>query len=385
VISKWKFLFRFLKPTYEKNQTQEYAKRKIHSDLVQRDGDLINHWYVLCTAKELNSDKNKPIGRVLYDRAYVIFRNQLGKVTVLPDRCLHRNSLLSMEGRIKNGCLVCPYHGWEYNQNGQVVHIPSEGPETQVTRNLQLELIPTIEQDGLIWIYPGTSEKMKDKIPPFRLPRFGETEWNHYVMITDFNNEATNLAENFMDVPHTVYVHKGWFRDKKSQQVPMTVETKNGSVLVTYHQKEDQFSFMARILLNPNGKPMRHTDQFIFPNMTKVEYYFGDKNGFIINSHISPISKLKSRVYTYIAYRVPFIGKVVKPYVQYYTRQVIEQDVDIMINQGTSLALDQQTLFRSTPADEVHMQIERLRYFGQMGEREKIDIHQNIKDIHFWI
>ncbi len=34
-------------------------------------------------------------------------------------------------------------------------------------------------------------------------------------MITDFPNEVTNLAENFMDVPHTVYVHRGWFRDEK--------------------------------------------------------------------------------------------------------------------------------------------------------------------------
>ena len=54
--------------------------------------------------------------------------------------------------------------------------------------------------------------------PPFRFPSHELSSWNSYFMITDFENEVGNLAENFMDVPHTIFVHKGWFR-KQSLQI----------------------------------------------------------------------------------------------------------------------------------------------------------------------
>ena len=47
-------------------------------------------------------------------------------VPLLKDRCLHRNAVLS-EGRLKDDCLICPYHGWTFDENGKCVNVPSEG------------------------------------------------------------------------------------------------------------------------------------------------------------------------------------------------------------------------------------------------------------------
>tara|TARA_Y100001954_G_scaffold62087_2_gene67609 strand:- start:1207 stop:2280 length:1074 start_codon:yes stop_codon:yes gene_type:complete len=354
--------------------------------LTERDGLLLKNWYIAALSREVGK---KPIQRTLYDTALVLFRNNDGKVSCLNDRCLHRHAFLS-KGEVFKGELVCPYHGWLYDHTGQVSCVPSEGPESKPSQNLKLKSFPCVEQDGVIWVWMGPSDNNTDvpcpATPPWRFPEALNPDWISYFMITDFENEVTNLAENFVDVPHTIFVHRGWFRDEKAvpKKVPTVVETKNGAVTVTYFQEEDEFSWGAKMLLNPGGHPMTHTDQFIMPNLTRVDYNFGSKNGFIINSQISPVSTLKSRVYTYIAYKIPLFGMLFKPIISFYTRKVIEQDTVIMKNQGDCLRSDFRTTFRSTEADEVHKEIERLRHYGVKGD-SKLMSYEGKKEISFWI
>ena len=71
---------------------------------------------------------------------------------------------------------------------------------------------------------------------------------------------------------------------------------------------------------------MSHTDRFILPNITKVDYDFGSSNSFIIISQITPVSTLHCRVYTAIIYRVGILTKPLEPFFRFYTRRVIEQE-----------------------------------------------------------
>lgn len=347
--------------------------------LKERDGKILNHWFIACLSQEMRT--HAPIERIIYDTPIVLFRNSLNQVTALFNRCAHRAALLS-EGEVKNGRLICPYHGWEYNQDGIVEKIPSEDPKKPPKKNLCQKNYPTLEKDGVVWVYIGDDSPLST---PWDFPYAKDPEWEHYFMITDFSNEVTNLVENFMDVPHTVFVHRGWFRDENAQRkpVPASVKTSDGRVLVTYHQEKDEFSLIAKLLLNPQSDTMKHTDEFIFPNLTCVRYDFG-KNGFIINSQCTPISTMKSRVYTYIAYRIPYFKKILKPIFRFYTRKVIEQDVEIMDNQSRSLQNSPPPIYHSTECDEVHVSIERLRNWGIRGDK-KVYEFENEKRIFFWI
>lgn len=348
------------------------------STLKNRDGELINHWYIACLSSEL---KKAPIDRIIYDTKLVLFRDEKNGVSCLLNKCLHRHAELS-SGQVSNGQLLCPYHGWTYDKSGQVVDVPSEGLEQKNAKRC-VRHFPTLERDGVVWVYMGL-EKNPDISKVWNFPHFGEKGWNHYFMVTDFNNEVTNLVENFMDVPHTVFVHKGWFRNKTMTKVPITVETKNGSVLVTYHQKGDNIGVLIKPLLNPLNEPMTHTDHFIFPNVTCVDYSFGKNYKYVINSEITPVTQMKSRVYTYIAYRIPIIGKCLKPFIQFYTRQVIEQDVWIMDVQSRNLDPNLPTHFQSTPADEPHLQIEFLRKLGAEGNPKLYEMTKKEEKI-IWI
>lgn len=330
------------------------------NDLSTRDGKLIEHWYIACLERELSY--KKPIKRVIYDHPLVLFKTRENKVVCLPDRCLHRHAQLSLGEVIDGKLLGCPYHGWVYDEEGTVVGVPSEGPRfNKESPRRCLRPRRTYVQDGCVWVWMGEEEPSGN--PPYRFPSFHVPSYRKYFMITDFDNEVTHLAENFMDVPHTVFVHAGWFRTRSKKEVPIKLEVENGEVLVTYQQEQDEIGFWGR-LLNPSGEGMVHTDRFVMPNITRVDYRFGNSTGFIISSQITPVSTLKSRVYTEIAYDLGFLNLPLGPIMPFYTRRVIEQDVDIMKNQGDNFKVDLSTDFNHTEADIVHQAIEELRERG---------------------
>ena len=75
-----------------------------------------------------------------------------------------------------------------------------------------------------------------------------------------------------------MFVHKGWFRNRRLREVPATVAARNGEVLVTYQQQHDELTG-AGFLMNPTGAPMTHTDHFFMPNVTRVDYLWGARSG----------------------------------------------------------------------------------------------------------
>ena len=370
---------------------------------LSRCGALKDYWYVACLSTELTS--KKPLSRTLFGTPLALFRDSSGKPAALFDRCLHRNARLSA-GDTFDGKLGCPYHGWVYDEAGACVEIPSLGPSQRgallseaghARAGLSLRpcdvgkvrAFPTLEQDGLVFVFLG-DDATQARQPPFRVPHWGDPEWTCYFMVTRFPNGVTNLVENFMDVPHTVFVHKGWFRNRKRTQVPATVERKQGSVLVTYEQENDQLTG-AGFLLNPTGEPMVHTDHYFVPNVTRVDYLWGQRSGYVISSQVSPVGPLESVVYTSISYRLPLdlpknlVARGLRRFMKWYTTQVIGQDVDIMRVQKEGLTRAPGGLeFKSTEADLLHADIEAYRAWlrdGGLGEGPE-DAKRRIS---FWI
>ncbi|MFP2930219.1 Rieske 2Fe-2S domain-containing protein [Pyxidicoccus sp. 3LG] len=368
-----------------------------------RCGALKDYWYVACLSTELKP--GKPLARTLFGTGVVLFRDEHGHPTALRDRCLHRNARLS-RGDVFDGRLGCPYHGWVYDASGAVVQVPSLGP-TQKAELLdadacereglkpepcklgRLQRFPTVEQDGLVFVFMGGPDASKARAQPFRVPYHGQSGWTVYFMVTRFANGVTNLVENFMDVPHTLFVHPGWFRKPASRRVPATVRRTAGSVLVTYKQEQDTVTGLGR-LFNPRGLPLLHTDKFYVPNVTRVDYLWGE-HGFVINSQCTPIGPTDSLVYTAISYRLPvdvpgaLVGRALMPLVRWYTRQVIQQDVVIMDIQREGLSDGPGGgVYSGTEADLHHADIEAYRRWlreGGLGPGPE----DAERDMAFWI
>ncbi|MDX5298480.1 MAG: aromatic ring-hydroxylating dioxygenase subunit alpha [Gammaproteobacteria bacterium] len=355
----------------------ESAEHATRNSLRERCGALKDYWYAAALSEAVTG--KAPLSVVILETRIVLWRNRDGAVAALRDRCLHRNTFLS-PGTVKDDCIRCPYHGWTFDAQGSCVNVPSEGPDGKPYPNRKVEAFPVREQHGLVWVWMG-GDVAPDK-DPFPMPHYGEKGWNTYYMKTHFNNGVTQLVENFMDVPHTVFVHKGWFRDRKKLRVDSTVERTADSVLVTYHA-QDAIGFTEWVL-NPKRLPMKHTDNFYMPNNTRVDYIYGDdERGFVITSTCTPISEYETTVFTLISYKFGLSNHLFKTFLPWYTRQVIQQDVEIMENQGRSLR-EEGPAFRSTPADTLHVFIESLREHAQSGAQGSAPKPMS-RNVVFWI
>ncbi|MGF6244207.1 phenylpropionate dioxygenase-like ring-hydroxylating dioxygenase large terminal subunit [Paraburkholderia sp. GAS38] len=333
-----------------------------------RDG-LHEQWFVACTERELR--RGKPLGVKILDLGIVLFRQSGGEVTALVDQCVHRGTRLSA-GKLAGDCLVCPYHGWRYDAQGRVVHIPTIDGMQPAAKPADYPFrqrpFPVREQDGLVWVYLGTDDA--DAKPIFRMPFYGTKPWQSYFMVNTFDGDIGMLAQNFMDVPHTVFVHDGIFRSSRGSAMEATVALKAESVEVTYHDDHDKIGMMDW-LTNPDHEPLVHTDRFFAPNVTRCDYSWGSRSGFLIVSQITPIDAWRSRVYTYIAYRFPlprWLLRALRPLLHLYTHVVIQQDVRIM--RAHRQGLDNAPGFEAhnVRADVVHVGIERLLAAVRRGE-----------------
>lgn len=341
-------------------------------------GRLREHWYAAALSRELSG--KRPVGRTIMDLPLVLWRSERGAAVAMEDRCAHRNAPLS-KGKVFEGRIGCPYHGWVYDGQGRCVSVPSQGPAASPP-GCKIKAFPVRERHGLIWIWMGEEEPSGE---PFPMPYLGEPGWGTYYMVTSFANDVTHLVENFMDVPHTRFVHFGWFRKPSGKRVRVDVERTLDSVLVTYHLPDDKIGFASRIL-NPNAEPTTHTDRFYMPNTTRVDYSFGTKRGFTITSTCTPRGPFDTLVYTLISYKLGWMNLFAPWWLPFYTRKVIRQDADIMKIQGDNLRrFGGETRFHSTAADLLHEFIESLREHRGGGNPSPQPPAPRIEEVHFWI
>lgn len=131
--------------------------------------------------------------------------------SVQEDVCIHRKAPLS-QGRIDNKCIECPYHGWQYNENGTVTSIPqSNEKENEKMDSLYLKSLPVCITNDLLWAF----------FPQEICGEYQDIKCRPDIYYTDIKNELNEyfvrelpysfdiLIENFMDPAHIPYAHHG--------------------------------------------------------------------------------------------------------------------------------------------------------------------------------
>lgn len=90
----------------------------------------------------------------------LIVRNQEGKLNAFVNICSHRGAPLNecSHGQAKKGKMFsCPYHGWSYNLEGELIGVPfaSEGFPTINRDELGLKKLQVEEKYGMIFVMPN--------------------------------------------------------------------------------------------------------------------------------------------------------------------------------------------------------------------------------------
>jgi phenylpropionate dioxygenase-like ring-hydroxylating dioxygenase large terminal subunit len=334
-------------------------------------------WYIVALSDQLRA--NKVLARTILGEWLAIFRGADGKPVALRDKCLHRSSRLST-GKVCNGALQCPYHGWVYDHSGKVIAVPSEGDDFKPSQQRQAKRYPTKEQDG--YVYVRLADTPSEELEPFSMPHYGESGWETVRVINRFANNVTNCAENFIDIPHTAFVHPGVFRKSRQQKLEMTVERTNGAVLVEYRNETSNLGWYSRFL-NSDSAEIKHSDRFYMPNITSVEYQMAHNRHLFITSQSIPETDNSTLVYTDVTYNYGIWNKLARPFVWWTAQHIIRQDVEILGIQGEAI-VKYGTQFANTPADTIHLFVESIRTAISRGEDPRLLPNQSVK-VTFWI
>ncbi|MFH1319994.1 MAG: aromatic ring-hydroxylating dioxygenase subunit alpha [Bacteroidota bacterium] len=162
---------------------------------------IYNQWYVILESKELK--KRKPLKVKRFNEDLTLWRDENSHACCIIDKCCHRGASLSC-GKIINGKLECPFHGFVYDRSGKVHTIPAIGKNTPPPETMMVRAYKTFEAYGFIWLWWGDDDKIRQE--PFF---FKELENFSYSGFKDhWNVHYSRAIENQLDVAHLPFVHK---------------------------------------------------------------------------------------------------------------------------------------------------------------------------------
>ena len=261
-----------------------------HETLTEQDKyDL--QWYVIGTPCDFSVDKPKKI--TVWNKNYVVWRNEAGQYVGLDDVCSHKGASLA-GGHINNGSVVCPYHGYEFDENGQLEKVPGICFQPSPVQNLAK--FDVVEKHG--WVYLNTFSDLVTDKKSIKETIFVEEEVlrndSAVFLDMDFNCYSRILSENSLDVMHIGFVHT--FGNKKN---PAPIEIHPPRLEAPHHFKTSYMyeageNSMARKIFNV--KDLIIENEFILPHTTIARVIFGDLVSTVVTFAL-PISENKSKLF----------------------------------------------------------------------------------------
>jgi 3-ketosteroid 9alpha-monooxygenase subunit A len=146
-----------------------------------------------------------------FDQEMVAWRAESGQLTVMNAYCEHLGAHLGYGGKVVGEVLQCPFHGWQWSNEGRNVCIPYQD---RPNRGRRVRSYPVVERNESVYIWHdvgrrepffeapdvfaafGDSSSADDYYPQQQLYRAGLELHPQYVL------------ENGVDFAHFKYVHR---------------------------------------------------------------------------------------------------------------------------------------------------------------------------------
>lgn len=183
-----------------------------------------NCWYAVCTSTELGQE---PLGRTICKQAIVLYRNERGDAVALEDFCPHRGLPLSM-GSLRDGKLVCGYHGMVMNDDGSCHSMVGQ----DASRFPGIRHYPLIERYGFIWLWPGEPRLASSQFLP-QLDWAESEKWAYGGGYYHLDCDYRLLIDNLMDLTHETYVHASSIGQPEIEDAAPTLSRHDGEVRVS--------------------------------------------------------------------------------------------------------------------------------------------------------
>jgi len=162
-----------------------------------------NRWYAILTSAEV--PRSGPLGVVRLGEHLVLWRDAAGVLQAVSDRCPHRGAAMSA-GRVVDGCIECPFHGFRFDGAGACVALPAHGTGANarpIPPNLRAPAFHVREAQDFVWLWSGDGE-------PGPLPWFDELDdsYTWHGFHDDWATHYTRAVENQLDFTHLPFAHR---------------------------------------------------------------------------------------------------------------------------------------------------------------------------------
>ncbi len=294
------------------------------------------HWYAVLSSRELHK---RPFGATRFGERLVFWRDSAGKAVCFDDRCPHRGAALS-QGRLHDGTLACPYHGFRYDSSGRCVEVPAEGT-WHIPEHFRAGTRPVKEEHEFVWLWRGP-EMATEELPPvpqFPLPDgtiFGES-------IQHWPTHYTRCIEGVIDHSHLPFVHR------KS----LGIFIRNPLTRI----KVEPFDGGFRSNMLRDDRVMHHVD-FVYPNV----WIQNLSDRWTMSATFAPIDDTTTAVYNrwHHKIRVPLLRSFVNLWGRFSVFMVFHEDMAILATQQPANT-DDAAADKLVPSDAAQMEFRKMR------------------------
>jgi phenylpropionate dioxygenase-like ring-hydroxylating dioxygenase large terminal subunit len=202
---------------------------------------LRRYWQPVGVSDEVTTrGQPKPV-KVLSEEL-VLFRDEFGQPALMGRRCPHRLTSLAY-GRVEDGGIRCPFHGWLFDRTGTCLQQPAEPLGSTFKDKVRQTAYPCRDLGGLIFAYMG---------PPANEPLLP----NYEVLVRQDGTRAMDVytaggnylqhVEGAIDTSHLSYLHATNWSKVKHQLFAMPKP-------VLEHRETDYGLWQKSLLPNITG------------------------------------------------------------------------------------------------------------------------------------
>lgn len=304
-----------------------------------------NQWYAILDSREVKP--GKAVGVTRLGEKLVVWRTAGGELSVLADLCPHRGAAFSL-GEVKSDCILCPFHGFEFDRSGRCQAVPANGRAGAVPKVMKVQNYPVREAHDFIWVWWGEPREQYPDVPFF--DDLGPQTGFSYASDRDaWPVHYTRAVENQLDVFHLPFVHATTIgRGKRFIHDGPVYKLGQDRLEIWYGARPE------------DGRPARRADElaeptgpallrFIFPNI------WMNNLGPDMRITVAFVPIDEENCVLYLRYyqrfvRLPLLRSLVNWLIMLSSRAILAQDKRVVITQQpiwTDLKMDEKLI----PAD----------------------------------
>ncbi len=283
-----------------------------------------NFWYVVEFSTAIT---DRPQLITIFDRQITIYRDDQNTLQAVHNVCPHRGASLA-NGTIRGNCIVCPYHGWHFQGDGNCVKIPANAVGAIIPRQAVVETYPVQEKDGWVWLFLGDRDRAKNISLP-ELPQIQNDKMRSIEGEFRWQVNYERAMDNGLDFAHAPFVHAGAFGNPDEPEVaPLEIEVQkmgaSATVLLAPNPPKGLWKFLAK----KEPALVKTRTGFVLPNLTFLEVNLPFGTLVIWTAHV-PVGH-QTTVSKWMNFRSFFTGKWADSDARKRTIKIFEQDQPIV-------------------------------------------------------